>query len=52
MDNGFLRFDLVRIPRRNMLMKYSKVAPDGTCVLNSCLHQATMHVLLMAVCLP
>ena len=24
-DNGFLRFDHVRIPRENMLMKYSQV---------------------------
>ena len=29
-DNGFLRFDHVRIPRNNMLMKYSKVSRDGT----------------------
>ncbi|KAF8384910.1 hypothetical protein PRIPAC_74052 [Pristionchus pacificus] len=29
-DNGFLIFDNYRIPRRNMLMKYSKVEPDGT----------------------
>ncbi|KAI6207197.1 hypothetical protein M3Y99_01861900 [Aphelenchoides fujianensis] len=28
-DNGFLRFDHVRIPRRNMLMAFSKVHPDG-----------------------
>ncbi|XP_077863417.1 peroxisomal acyl-coenzyme A oxidase 1-like, partial [Saccoglossus kowalevskii] len=28
-DNGFLGFDHVRIPRRNMLMKYSQVSPDG-----------------------
>lgn len=27
---GFLRFDHVRIPRRNMLMKHSKVDKDGT----------------------
>ena len=25
MDNGYLRIDNVRIPRENMLMKYSKV---------------------------
>ncbi|XP_078585416.1 peroxisomal acyl-coenzyme A oxidase 1-like [Branchiostoma floridae x Branchiostoma japonicum] len=31
-DNGFLRFDNVRIPRDNMLMKYSRVEPDGTYV--------------------
>jgi len=24
-DNGFLRFDHVRIPRENMLMKYAQV---------------------------
>jgi len=29
-DNGFLRFDHVRVPRRHMLMKHSKVEPDGT----------------------
>uniref|UniRef100_A0A672HU91 Acyl-coenzyme A oxidase n=1 Tax=Salarias fasciatus TaxID=181472 RepID=A0A672HU91_SALFA len=29
-DNGFLKLENVRIPRENMLMKYSKVEPDGT----------------------
>ncbi|XP_077990268.1 peroxisomal acyl-coenzyme A oxidase 1-like isoform X1 [Glandiceps talaboti] len=29
-DNGFLGFDHFRIPRRNMLMRHSKVEPDGT----------------------
>ncbi|XP_076456618.1 peroxisomal acyl-coenzyme A oxidase 1-like [Babylonia areolata] len=29
-DNGFLRFDNVHIPRENMMMKHSKVLPDGT----------------------
>ena len=24
-DNGFLKFDCVRIPRKNMLMKYAEV---------------------------
>ena len=28
-DNGYLRFDHVRIPRENMLMKYSKVSKAG-----------------------
>jgi acyl-CoA oxidase len=28
-DNGFLRLNNVRIPRRNMLMKHAKVHPDG-----------------------
>lgn len=28
-DNGFLRFKNVRIPREQMLMKYAKVAPNG-----------------------
>uniref|UniRef100_A0A915D7C2 Acyl-coenzyme A oxidase n=1 Tax=Ditylenchus dipsaci TaxID=166011 RepID=A0A915D7C2_9BILA len=28
-DNGFIRFNHVRIPRRNMLMKHSKVTPNG-----------------------
>ncbi|XP_060724645.1 peroxisomal acyl-coenzyme A oxidase 1 isoform X1 [Tachysurus vachellii] len=31
-DNGFLKLDNIRIPRENMLMKYSKVHPDGTYV--------------------
>ncbi|TSK62588.1 Peroxisomal acyl-coenzyme A oxidase 1 [Bagarius yarrelli] len=31
-DNGFLKLDNIRIPRENMLMKYSKVQPDGTYV--------------------
>ncbi|KAK1163669.1 peroxisomal acyl-coenzyme A oxidase 1 isoform X1 [Acipenser oxyrinchus oxyrinchus] len=31
-DNGFLKLENVRIPRMNMLMKYSKVAPDGSYV--------------------
>lgn len=30
MDNGFLRFDHVRVPRRAMLMKHARVSPDGT----------------------
>jgi acyl-CoA oxidase len=29
-DNGFLRFDHVRVPRRAMLMRHSKVDADGT----------------------
>ncbi|KAF9961438.1 acyl-coenzyme A oxidase [Mortierella alpina] len=29
MDNGFARFDKYRIPRENMLMRYSKVSRDG-----------------------
>uniref|UniRef100_A0A3B5ADB2 Acyl-coenzyme A oxidase n=2 Tax=Stegastes partitus TaxID=144197 RepID=A0A3B5ADB2_9TELE len=29
-DNGYLKLENVRIPRENMLMKYSKVEPDGT----------------------
>jgi len=28
-DNGYLRFDNVRIPRENMLMRYTKVDKDG-----------------------
>ncbi len=28
-DNGYLRFDQVRIPRENMLMKYAKVNKEG-----------------------
>ncbi|ETV93363.1 hypothetical protein H310_12626 [Aphanomyces invadans] len=29
-DNGFCVLDHVRIPRRNMLMRFAKVAPDGS----------------------
>lgn len=29
-DNGFMKFDNVRIPRENMLMKHSRVEPDGS----------------------
>ena len=29
-DNGFLRFDHVRIPKDAMLMAHSKVLDDGT----------------------
>ena len=29
-DNGYVRFDHFRIPRENMLMRHSQVAPDGT----------------------
>jgi len=29
-DNGFLRLDHVRIPRRNMLMRYNRVERDGS----------------------
>ena len=28
-DNGYVRFNQVRIPRTNLLMKYSTVTPDG-----------------------
>ncbi len=28
-DNGFLRFDAVRVPRRAMLMRHARVEPDG-----------------------
>lgn len=31
-NNGYLGFDNVRIPRKNMLMKNAKVLPDGTYV--------------------
>ncbi|KAI6653599.1 Peroxisomal acyl-coenzyme A oxidase 1 [Oopsacas minuta] len=32
MDNGFLKFEHVRIPRDNLLMRFSQVLPDGTYV--------------------
>ena len=28
-DNGYVRFDHVRIPAENMLSKFSRVTPDG-----------------------
>ncbi|KAI8917510.1 acyl-CoA dehydrogenase/oxidase [Powellomyces hirtus] len=31
-DNGFMLFDKVRIPRENMLMRFARVEPDGTYV--------------------
>ncbi|ESN96549.1 hypothetical protein HELRODRAFT_189284 [Helobdella robusta] len=34
-DNGFLKLSHVRIPRNNMLMRYSKVLKDGTFVAPS-----------------
>ena len=34
-DNGWIQFDHVRIPRRNMLMRYSQVRCAGVCV---CVH--------------
>ncbi|CAD5125734.1 DgyrCDS13943 [Dimorphilus gyrociliatus] len=43
-DNGFMQFDHVRIPRENMLMKHSRVEPDGTYIKakNSKLTYGTM----------
>ncbi|KAE9280742.1 Peroxisomal acyl-coenzyme A oxidase 1 [Phytophthora rubi] len=32
LDNGYAVFRNVRVPRRNMLMRYAKVLPDGTFV--------------------
>ncbi|XP_023571481.1 peroxisomal acyl-coenzyme A oxidase 2 isoform X2 [Octodon degus] len=31
-DNGFLRLDHVRVPRENMLSRFTQVSPDGTYV--------------------
>jgi len=28
-DNGFISFNHIRIPRENMLMKWAKVSPEG-----------------------
>jgi len=28
-DNGFARFDNIKIPRENMLMRYAKVSKEG-----------------------
>lgn len=46
-DTGFCRLENVRIPRENMLAKYSEVKPDGTYVksekkTNEKMHYATM----------
>lgn len=43
-DNGYLRFDHVRIPRENMLMRYAKVAKSGefTKAMNEKIGYATM----------
>lgn len=32
MDNGYLRLDKVRIPRKQMLMRFSRIEKDGTYV--------------------
>jgi acyl-CoA oxidase len=31
-DNGFVSFNKVRIPRENMLNRYQDVSPDGRCI--------------------
>ena len=36
MDNGFLSMNNVRIPRDQMLMKYSQVCKDSVLVWNAC----------------
>lgn len=43
-DNGYLRFHHVRIPRMNMMMKHSQVQPDGSYVRpqNNKLNYGTM----------
>lgn len=28
-DNGFMRMDHLRVPRSHMMMRYSKVTPEG-----------------------
>ncbi|GMS93122.1 hypothetical protein PENTCL1PPCAC_15297, partial [Pristionchus entomophagus] len=46
-DNGFLAFDNIRIPRKQMLMKHAKVSPDGvyTAPVHAKLNYGTMvHV--------
>jgi acyl-CoA oxidase len=43
-DNGYVRFNYVRIPRENMLMRYSKVTKNGefTKAMNEKIGYATM----------
>lgn len=43
-DNGFMRFNNIRIPRENMLMRYAKVSKSGefTKALNEKIGYATM----------
>ena len=36
MDNGFLRLNNVRIPRDQMLMRYSKVSSGNHCIVVLC----------------
>ncbi|CAI4225985.1 unnamed protein product [Auanema sp. JU1783] len=46
-DNGFLRLDNVRIPRRHMLMRHSKVLEDGTYIApqhTKAAYSAMIHV--------
>ncbi|XP_077990252.1 peroxisomal acyl-coenzyme A oxidase 1-like [Glandiceps talaboti] len=47
--NGFLRFDHVRIPRENMLMKYAKVQPDGTYIKPQSMKLAYGSMVLLRV---
>ncbi|KAK7083992.1 Acyl-coenzyme A oxidase (Acyl-CoA oxidase) [Halocaridina rubra] len=51
-DNGFLLFKNYRIPRKNMLMKYSQVLEDGTYVKppNEKLAYGTMVFVRVAIC--
>ena len=37
MDNGFLRLNNVRIPRDQMLMRYSKVSSGNHCIVVLCM---------------
>lgn len=34
MDNGYLKFDNVRIPRENLLMRYAKVKTTSVFIIN------------------
>lgn len=43
MDNGFLRFNQYRIPRKNMLMKYAKVVENSVHVTNMNWPRGNMH---------
>ncbi|XP_064101325.1 probable peroxisomal acyl-coenzyme A oxidase 1 [Macrobrachium nipponense] len=51
-DNGFLMFKNYRIPRKNMLMKFSQVLEDGTYIRpkNDKLTYGTMVFVRVAIC--
>ncbi|KAK2157610.1 hypothetical protein LSH36_188g07009 [Paralvinella palmiformis] len=46
-DNGFVQFDHFRIPREDMLMKYSQVLKDGTYVKSTKLKKSSYGVMVL-----